>query len=134
MSLHQKHVLVVEDDSLIAFDTGATIEHALGANVTLSRFDLAKLSTFLNAERADLMMIDLCSDQLDRLKLVHLAIAAGIKVVIGTVCDEDRHGVKGFEQIPVIVKPYDPARLVTLVKNRLCPGDPGHHVSARTPA
>jgi DNA-binding response OmpR family regulator len=134
MSIDRKRVLVVEDDSLIAFDTGATLEQGLCANVTLSRFDLAKLTSFLNAEPADLMMIDLCSDQHDRLNLVRLALAAGTKVVIGTVCDEDRHGVKGFEQIPVIVKPYDPARLLNLVKNRLCPGDSGPILSAQTHA
>ena len=117
MNLHRKRVLIVEDDSLIAFDTGNTLERALGAEVTLRRFDDG-LSNSLASDPADLMLIDLCGDQDDRLKLVRLAMSAGTAVIIGTVCDEDRNGVTGFEQLPVIVKPYDPARLVRLVKAR----------------
>jgi DNA-binding response OmpR family regulator len=133
MNLHRKRVLIVEDDSLIAFDTGNTLERALGAEVALRRFDDG-LSNSLASDPADLMLIDLCGDQDDRLKLVRLAMSAGTAVIIGTVCDEDRNGVTGFEQLPVIVKPYDPARLVRLVKAELGPCDPGACLSERMPA
>jgi DNA-binding response OmpR family regulator len=134
MNLHGKRVLIVEDDSLIAFDTGNTLERALGARITLRRFDLSELSASLKTDPADLMIIDLCADQNDRLKLVRLALSAGTPVVIGTVCDEDRHGLKGYEQIPVLVKPYDPARLVQIVKSELRPCDPGRCLNERMPA
>jgi DNA-binding response OmpR family regulator len=134
MNMHGKRVLIVEDDSLIAFDTGNTLERALGMRALLRRFDLAELAISLNDDPADLMIIDLCSDQQDRLKLVRLAMAAGTSVVIGTVCDEDRNGVAGYESIPVIVKPYDPVRLVQIVEAELGPCDPGTCVSERMPA
>jgi len=134
MKFQGKRVLIVEDDSLIAFDTGNTLEQALGADVTLRRFDLGELSDLLKNGYADLMMIELCADQEDRLDLVRIASMAGTSVVIGTVCDEDRNGVRGYEHIPVIVKPYDPDRLVQIVKAELGPCAPGSCLSERMPA
>ncbi len=112
-------VLVVEDDSIIAFDTAATLEQALGLVVRHRPFDSVAIREILSMEPPDLMVIDLCPWQTERLEAVRIAIAAGIPVLIGTVCDEARHGIAGHESIPVVVKPYDPDRLVVLVMREL---------------
>ena len=112
-------VLVVEDDSIIAFDTAATLERALGVAVRRRSFGSVDIREILSMEPPDLLVIDLCPWQGDRLELVRVAVAAGIGVLIGTVCDEARHGIAGHEAIPVLVKPYDPDRLVVLAKREL---------------
>ncbi len=112
-------VLVVEDDSIIAFDTAETLEQGLGIVVRRLRFDKAAIAEILTAEPPDLMLIDLCPWQKDRLEAVRSATAAGTAVLIGTVCDEARHGIAGHETVPVLVKPYDPKRLVEMIKREL---------------
>jgi DNA-binding NtrC family response regulator len=112
-------VLVVEDDSIIAFDTGATLEHALGVIVRRCPFNSAAVAEILTAEPPNMMLIDVCPWQTDRLEIVRYAVAAGIGVLIGTVCDEARHGIAGHEAIPVLVKPYNPLRLVGLARRIL---------------
>ncbi len=95
-------VLVVEDDSLIAFDTGAQIEQALAVH--------------------------------DRLAIVRLAQACGVSVVIGTVLDEARNGIAGLRDVPVLVKPYDPVRLVETVESRLAAIHPCRGLTEQMPA
>lgn len=112
-------VLVVEDDSIIAFDTAATLERALGIVVRRRPFDSAAIAEILRVEPPDLMVIDLCPWHADRLEIVRSAVAAGTRVLIGTVCDEARHGIAGHEAIPVLVKPYNPERLVKLARREI---------------
>jgi DNA-binding response OmpR family regulator len=112
-------VLIMEDDSLIAFDVAATLERHLKVPVFWRRFDASVLARLLATDPPDLMMIELYPWQDDRFKLVRAAIAAGSRVLIGTVSDEARNGMAGLDGIPVLVKPYDPGRLTELAKQEL---------------
>jgi DNA-binding response OmpR family regulator len=127
-------VLVVEDDSLIAFDTGAQIEQALAVSVVCHRFDEEALDELLRTGPPDLMLIDLCPWQHDRLAIVRLAQACGVSVVIGTVLDEARNGIAGLRDVPVLVKPYDPVRLVETVESRLAAIHPCRGLTEQMPA
>lgn len=127
-------VLVVEDDSLIGFDTGAQIEQALAVSVLCHRFDAAALGELFHTGPPDLMLIDLCPWQLDRLALVRLAQTRGVGVVIGTVLDEARNGIAGLPDVPVLVKPYDPVRLVETVETRLAAIHPCRGLIEQMPA
>lgn len=124
-------VLLIEDDSLVAFDTGAQLEHALAVTVFGHRYDGAALAGLFEASPPALMLIDLCPWQEDRIETVRAAMAAGIGVVIGTVFDEARKGVSGLEEIPVLVKPYDPSRLVEIVRRELSKRHPCFRPSER---
>lgn len=121
-------VLLVEDDSLVAFDTGAQIEQALAVMVFGHRYDGLALAELFDADPPELMVIDLSPWQQDRIETARAAIAAGTAVVVGTVFDEARNGIAGLEDIPVLVKPYDPVRLVEIVRRELS----GRHPCFRT--
>ena len=111
-------ILVVDDDAdirlLLRLELAAEGHHILEAG------DGAEALAVLEAERPDLMLLDMMMPVLDGwevLQAVDHATAPPIVVITALASDGDRHVVEVLDlgAIDVIAKPFDPGWLVRLV-------------------
>ena len=119
MDLSIPHIVIAEREFLIALEAEYLIKSALSCRTTLLRPE--QLDRWEPAALAD---IDLCllDVPLDAGRVharIEQLIGEGVPLLFTTVSDVHRHGVEGFEAIPVVMKPHDAATLVSLVTARL---------------
>lgn len=115
MNTPQSHLLLVEDDSLIAFDIARTLETESSLSVAVVKYDPKTILESIRHTRPDVILLEVYQCQEERFALMRQIADAGIPVIAGTVCDEYRDGVTGFEDVPVLIKPYDPGKLLSLL-------------------
>lgn len=115
MNIPQSHLLLVEDDSLIAYDIARTLEIEGALSVTIVKYDPHTILESIRNTRPDVILLEVCQWQEDRFALMRQIADEGIPVIAGTICDEYRDGVTGFEDVPVLIKPYDPGKLLSML-------------------
>jgi len=110
------HILIAEREFLIALDAEYLIKSALDCRTTLVRpeqldqWDSAALAT------VDLCLFDIPLDITPKTTArIERLIGANVPLVFTSLSDVPRRNVKGFEAIPLVLKPHDSGTLVPLV-------------------
>ncbi len=109
-------ILVVDSEYLIAFDTAQILSEVLDCDVETATPEAAQ--HVLCTRRFDIVVIEVQSDPHTTETLVSATCAAGGAVIFTSTSDEDRNGVDGFREWPVVLKPFpsgEIARSVTAI-------------------
>ncbi|MVA96939.1 hypothetical protein GN330_06700 [Nitratireductor sp. CAU 1489] len=107
------NILVIDSEYLIAFDTAQILAEELGCAVETATPETGH--DMLLARRFDIVVIEVQDDRAMTERLVAAARAAGGAVVFTSTSDEDRDGVDGFAEWPVVLKPFPSAQITRSV-------------------
>ncbi|WP_127599805.1 response regulator transcription factor [Nitratireductor alexandrii] len=113
---HKPEILVIDSEYLIAFDTAQILSEELGCEVETATPEAGR--EVLRTRRFDIVVIEVQDDRAMTEALAAAACAAGGAVVFTSTSEEDRDGVDGFCQWPVVLKPFpsgEIARSVTAI-------------------
>lgn len=113
------HILIAEREFLIALDAEYLIKAALDCRTTLLRPEQLDQWGAAALADVDLCLLDVPLDATQITARIERLMAEGVPLLFTTVGDIHRDGVKGFEAIPVVMKPHDAETLAAGVKRRL---------------
>ncbi len=106
MNDEHPHIVIVDDEFLVALDAEAILKGSGNYRVTLARTsDFEKLAGAL--EEVNVFLLDLHPRNQTALSYAHHVKTRNIPMVFVSVSLEYSQGVPGFEGIPVVMKPYD---------------------------
>ena len=110
------HILIAEREFLIALDAEYLIKAALDCRVTLLRPE--QIDQWGGTALADvaLCLLDVPLDAGQVAPRIERLVAAGVPLLLTTVCEMHHGGVAGFEAVPVVAKPYDGEVLAASVR------------------
>lgn len=115
MNSSSPHILVVEEEFLIALDAEYLIATSMDCRVSLLRplqvddLDNIDLAVFT------LCLLDVPLEPARALGRARRLRAAGVTVIFTTVSEAHRHGVDGMPDAAVVMKPFDRDALLAAI-------------------
>ncbi|HVK90945.1 MAG TPA: hypothetical protein VM468_05990 [Mycoplana sp.] len=113
------HVAIVEDEFLIAVDAEYLIRQALDCRVSLVRPDQFDRWTDADLSTLDICLLDVPLDATRAIASGQRLKRLGRPLLFTTVSEFHRRGIETFDGIPVVMKPYDGAKLLGAVEHVL---------------
>ncbi|MDX3928257.1 MAG: hypothetical protein QHC90_20935 [Shinella sp.] len=123
------HIVIVEGEFLIALEAEFFIKNAIESRISLVRMEQLDEWSDEALKTATLCLLDVPLDPSAVLLRARRLADLGVSVLFTTVSEEYRHGVAGFETIPVITKPYDGDALVRTIRSLLSVDEPSRQAS-----
>lgn len=119
MSKAYPQIAIVEEEFLIAVDAEYLISEGLECRVSIVRPDEMERVADEELSLLDLCLVDLPIDAGRGLALALRLRKLGVACAFTSVSEVHRHGVAGFEQVPVVMKPFDGETLLAVVRTLL---------------
>ena len=115
MTTSSPHILIVEDEFLIALDAEYLIATSLKCRISLLRPE--QLDELGDEALRDytLCLLDVPLDPKHAIARARRLRAAGVDIVFTTVSEAHRHGVDGVADAIVVMKPFDSDILLATV-------------------
>lgn len=117
MSLDQKHILVVEDEFLLARDLTKALEQA-GANVIGPVPSVKRAMARLRDERLDAAVLDINVRGENVFPLADALKERAVPIVFATGY-EDLWAERGYSESPCLLKPIDFEKLVEVLERAI---------------
>lgn len=114
--LNGRHVLIVEEEFLIALDIRQMLEEAGVADIVIAPTAAEALT--LPLDRLSLAIIEMPLGDQSAVALFETLRRAGIATIISTADGTFRHGMPGFAA-PVVIKPFAANELTTACRRAL---------------
>ncbi|QND51026.1 hypothetical protein HB779_03320 [Phyllobacterium sp. 628] len=115
MELTDKRLLVLEDEYLIGLELERIAEEC-GVRSTHVVSTVAELLFWIESQQTcDIAILEVKARGTSSLEAATRLQQRGIPVVFTTAYDQQRGGIPGFMDVPVVLKPYDTAQIVQAV-------------------
>lgn len=115
MELTGKRLLVLEDEYLIALELERIAEEC-GAKSVHVVSTVAELLFWIESQPpCDIAILEVKARGTSSLDAASLMLQRGVPVVFATAYDQQRSGIAGFADVPVVLKPYGKTQILQAV-------------------
>ncbi|MGN8020597.1 hypothetical protein ACTJJ7_07740 [Phyllobacterium sp. 22229] len=115
MELTGKRLLVLEDEYLIGLELERIAEECGAKSVHLVS-TVAELLFWIESQPpCDIAILEVKARGASSLDAANLLLQRGIPVVFATAYDQQRSGIAGFADVPVVLKPYGKTHILQAV-------------------
>eukprot|EP01133_Synstelium_polycarpum_P025712 gene25712-30882_t len=115
MELTGKRLLVLEDEYLIALELERIAEEC-GAKSVHVVSTVAELLFWIESQPpCDIAILEVKARGTSSLGAASLMLQRGVPVVFATAYDQQRSGIAGFADVPVVLKPYGKTQILQAV-------------------
>jgi DNA-binding response OmpR family regulator len=115
MELNDKRVLVLEDEFLIGLELERIAQECGARSIDLVPTLDELMASLLSKRVWDIAILEVQARGLSSLPAASILRARGIHLVFTTAYDTDSGGIPGFEDVPVVGKPYGKSQIVRAV-------------------
>lgn len=119
MSDEPLRVLVIDAEYLVALDAEQILVDALSCDVTIATPRMSR--AILQKQQFDVVLVD--TGYGDSVLASRLATVerSGCALAFSTFSSSYRAGVPGFEQVPVVFKPFEDKQLIAAIRGAVNP-------------
>lgn len=115
MELTGKRLLVLEDEYLIALELERIAEEC-GAKSVHVVSTVAELLFWIESQPpCDIAILEVKARGTSSLDAASLMLQRGVPIVFATAYDQQRSGIAGFADVPVVLKPYGKTQILQAV-------------------
>ncbi|MBA8878070.1 response regulator [Phyllobacterium myrsinacearum] len=115
MELTGKRVLVLEDEFLIGMEL-ERIANDCGAKSVHVVSTVAELLFWIDSQQpCDIAILEVQARGASSFEAARLLLQRGIPLVFATAYDQQRGGIPGFANVPVVLKPYGKSHILQAV-------------------
>lgn len=112
MELTGKRLLVLEDEYLIALELERIAEEC-GAKSVHVVSTVAELLFWIESQPpCDIAILEVKARGTSSLDAASLMLQRGVPIVFATAYDQQRSGIAGFADVPVVLKPYGKTQIL----------------------
>lgn len=129
MLMKRLKVLAVDSEYLIGMDVERILGDAFGCAVTVATPMIA--GKLARHHHYDLAVLNFCEDQPDRHSTIKLMRQSASRLIFSVADRDYLAGVPGYEDVPVVMKPFHSETLETIVISLFNPAHiAGSHIGA----
>jgi DNA-binding response OmpR family regulator len=118
-ALAGKHVLLVEDEFLIAIDIERILSEGVGAKVTTTHRTALAFEIISSQGPFDVAVLDFKLDHETSLPIAERLGAAGVPFVFLTGAPAEAGNLAHFGGVPIVAKPFDEDTLLAALKGAI---------------